>query len=135
MGIIKVAGKSIEVDEEGFLANPSDWNEEVAKAMAKVDNFELTPEHWEIINLLRGYYEKFQIAPAERLLVKAMGMKPVPDSDNVKNLYTVYPWMRLYSLRSTIGKGNRKYLYILFPGGLAMQACKYAGLPRIVGTI
>jgi tRNA 2-thiouridine synthesizing protein E len=44
---ITVAGKTIETDEEGYLSNRTDWNEEVAKEMAKTDNCDLSPSHWE----------------------------------------------------------------------------------------
>ncbi|OGI41277.1 MAG: sulfurtransferase TusE, partial [Candidatus Muproteobacteria bacterium RBG_16_62_13] len=106
MTIINVAGKDIEVDEEGYLVNRADWNEEVAKIMAKADNCDLTESHWEVINFLREYYEEYQIAPAVRVLTKAIGKKLGAD------------------------KGNSKYLYELFPYGPAKQACKYAGLPK-----
>lgn len=108
---IEVNGKVYETDEEGYLVNRADWNEEVAKAMAKADNCELTPNHWEVINFLREYYDEYQIAPAVRVLTKAIGKKLGAD------------------------KGNSKYLYELFPYGPAKQACKYAGLPKPTGCV
>ncbi|MEJ2106209.1 MAG: TusE/DsrC/DsvC family sulfur relay protein [Acidiferrobacteraceae bacterium] len=111
MATIDVAGKSIEVDEEGYLADRNDWNEEVAKVMAKADDCELSENHWEVINFLREYYDEYQIAPAVRVLTKAIGKKLGPD------------------------KGNSKYLYELFPYGPAKQACKYAGLPKPTGCV
>jgi tRNA 2-thiouridine synthesizing protein E len=111
MPTIDVAGKTIEVDEEGYLQNRSDWSEEVAVEMAKADGLELTTNHWEVINFLREYYDEYQIAPAVRVLTKAIGKKLGPD------------------------KGNSKYLYELFPYGPAKQACKYAGLPKPTGCV
>ena len=111
MGTMTVAGKDIEVDEEGYLTNRTDWNEEIAREMAKLDNCVLTPNHWDVINFLREYYEEYQIAPAVRVLTKAIGKKLGPD------------------------KGNSKYLYELFPYGPAKQACKYAGLPKPTGCV
>jgi tRNA 2-thiouridine synthesizing protein E len=108
---IEVSGKSYETDEEGYLVNRTDWNEDVAKAMAKADNCDLTQNHWEVINFLREYYEEYQIAPAVRVLTKAIGKKLGAD------------------------KGNSKYLYELFPYGPAKQACKYAGLPKPTGCV
>ncbi len=108
---IEVNGKVYETDEEGYLVNRADWSEEVAKAMAKADNCELTPNHWEVINFLREYYDEYQIAPAVRVLTKAIGKKLGAD------------------------KGNSKYLYELFPYGPAKQACKYAGLPKPTGCV
>ena len=111
MGTITVSGKTIEADEEGYLVNRTDWNEDVAKEMAKADNCDLSQNHWEVLNFLREYYDEYQIAPAVRVLTKAIGKKLGPD------------------------KGNSKYLYELFPYGPAKQACKYAGLPKPTGCV
>ncbi|MEW6687627.1 MAG: TusE/DsrC/DsvC family sulfur relay protein [Pseudomonadota bacterium] len=108
---IEVNGQTFETDEEGYLTNRSDWSEDLANAMARQDNCELTEAHWEVINFLRQYYDEFQIAPAVRVLTKAIGKKLGPD------------------------KGNSKYLYELYPYGPAKQACKYAGLPKPTGCV
>ena len=63
---IEVNGKSLETDEEGYLANLNDWEKDVATVMAKEDDIDLSEDHWEIINFLREYYEEYQIAPAVR---------------------------------------------------------------------
>ena len=70
---IEVNGKSFETDEEGYLANINEWESGVAEVMAKEDGVDLTDEHWDIINFLREYYEEYQIAPAVRVLTKAVG--------------------------------------------------------------
>ncbi len=106
-----VNGVIYETDEEGYLANLSDWAVEVAKALAVKDGAELEEAHWEVIHFLREYYEEYQIAPAVRILTKAIGKRLGSD------------------------KGNSKYLYQLFPYGPAKQACKYAGLPKPTGCI
>ncbi len=108
---IEVNGKSFETDEEGYLANINDWEPGVAEVMSKEDDLDLTDEHWDIINYLREYYEEYQIAPAVRVLTKAVGKKFGKD------------------------KGNSKYLYGLFPYGPAKQACRYAGLPKPTGCV
>lgn len=108
---LEVNGKSFETDEEGYLANLSDWQPDLAEAMAAADGAELGEYHWEVINFLREYYEEYQIAPAVRVLTKAIGKKLGKD------------------------KGNSKYLYELFPYGPAKQACKYAGLPKPTGCV
>ena len=104
-------GRSYETDEEGYLANLSEWSEEVADFIAKQENVEMTTNHWEVVNFLREYYNDFQIAPAVRVLTKAIGKKLGPD------------------------KGSSKYLYELFPYGPAKQACKIAGLPKPTGCV
>ncbi|MAQ72858.1 MAG: sulfurtransferase TusE [Gammaproteobacteria bacterium] len=108
---IEVNGKTLETDEEGYLANLNDWEKEVASVMAEAEDLELGDDHWEIINFLREYYEEYQIAPAVRVLTKAVGKKLGKD------------------------KGNSKYLYELFPYGPAKQACKFAGLPKPTGCV
>ena len=108
---LDIDGKTYETDEEGYLANLSDWKPELAEAMAQADGAELSDNHWEVIKFLREYYEEYQIAPAVRVLTKAIGKKLGKD------------------------KGNSKYLYELFPYGPAKQACKYAGLPKPTGCV
>lgn len=111
MSTIEVGGKAIETDEEGYLVNLDDWNDEIAVFLAKQDEIELSEDHWEIINFLREYYREYQIAPAVRVLTKAVAKK--------------------------LGKakGNSKYLYELFPYGPGKQACRFAGLPKPTGCI
>ena len=108
---IVVNEKTIETDEEGYLASRTDWNEDVCKEMARIEDCDLGENHWQVINFLREYYEEYQSAPAVRVLTKAIGKKLGPD------------------------KGNSKYLYELFPYGPAKQACKYAGLPKPTGCV
>ena len=108
---LEVGGKSLETDEEGYLLNLDEWTEEAAKLLAESESVELTENHWEVINFLREYYDEFQIAPAVRVLTKAIGKKFGKE------------------------KGNSKYLYELFPYGPAKQACKIAGLPKPTGCI
>jgi TusE/DsrC/DsvC family sulfur relay protein len=111
MATIDVKGKTMEVDEDGFLANLDDWSMDVANYFAQVEGIDMTDQHWEVVNFLREYYNNYQIAPAVRVLTKEIGKKLGAD------------------------KGNSKYLYELFPYGPAKQACKIAGLPKPTGCI
>jgi TusE/DsrC/DsvC family sulfur relay protein len=53
------------LDEDGLLVDPDDWNESVAKELARLlDINELSPDHWLIIYALRDYYTKFGVAPS-----------------------------------------------------------------------
>jgi TusE/DsrC/DsvC family sulfur relay protein len=72
---IEVNGKTYETDEEGYLVDLNEWNEDVAKILAEQENVNMTDQHWEVINFLREYYNEFQIAPAVRVLTKAIGKK------------------------------------------------------------
>ncbi len=104
-------GTTYEHDEEGYLADINVWNKELAELIAKEENLDMSEEHWEVVNFLRDYYEEYQIAPAIRVLVKAMKKSFGPE------------------------KGNNKYLYTLYPYGPAKQACKIAGLPKPTGCV
>ncbi|MFV2055242.1 MAG: TusE/DsrC/DsvC family sulfur relay protein [Thiohalomonadales bacterium] len=108
---LEVGGKSVEVDEEGYLVNRDEWTDDIAKAIAIEEKLEMSDNHWEVVKFLRDYYEEYQIAPAVRVLTKAIGKKLGKD------------------------KGNSKYLYELFPYGPAKQACKIAGLPKPTGCV
>ncbi|MDQ1362451.1 MAG: dissimilatory sulfite reductase related protein, partial [Pseudomonadota bacterium] len=76
---IEVNGKSLETDEEGYLTDLNQWEPEVATIMANLENQPLTDAHWEVINFLREYYDEYQIAPAVRVLTKAIGKKLGPE--------------------------------------------------------
>jgi len=107
----EVDGKTYEADEEGYIINLGDWNKDLAAVIAKEENIEMGDDHWEVVNFLRDYYEEYQIAPAVRVLTKAVKKSMGPE------------------------KGNSKYLYELFPYGPAKQACKIAGLPKPTGCV
>ncbi len=108
---IEVNGQAVDVDEEGYLSDINDWTRDVAAVLAADEDVELTDAHWEVIDFLREYYDEYQIAPAVRVLTKALGKKLGKE------------------------KGNSKYLYELFPFGPAKQACKIGGLPKPTGCI
>ncbi len=104
-------GKQIEIDEDGYIVNLDDWTKELADHIAKIEGIDMTESHWEVVNFLRDYYQKYQIAPMIKILVKEIGKVMGPE------------------------KGNTKYLYELYPGGPAKQACKIAGLPKPTGCV
>ena len=104
-------GTTVEADEEGYIIDISQWSQELAALIAEAENIEMDDDHWEVVKFLRDYYEEYQIAPAVRVLTKAVKRTLGPE------------------------KGNSKYLYELFPYGPAKQACKIAGLPKPTGCI
>ena len=85
--------------------------EEIALKLAEGEGLDMDENRWEVVNFLREYYNEYQIAPAVRVLTKAIGKKLGKD------------------------KGSSKYLYELFPYGPAKQACKIAGLPKPTGCV
>ena len=96
---------SIDVDEDGFIQEPDQWNEQVAAALATSEGVDdLGEEHWKVVNYLRDYYLKFGVAPMIRKLCKETG----------------FPLKKIYEL---------------FPSGPAKGACKVAGLPKPTGCV
>jgi dissimilatory sulfite reductase related protein len=105
MSSINVCGKEVELDEDGFLNDPADWNNDMAAYFANVEEVEgLTEDHWKVINYLREYFQKFGVAPMVRKLCKDTGF-------------------------------TLKEIYDLFPTGPAKGACKIAGLPKPTGCV
>ena len=53
-----IAGKTISVNEEGYLSNFSQWDKEIAEEIAKENNISLTPRHWEVIHYIQDEFKK-----------------------------------------------------------------------------
>ena len=50
---------SIQVNEEGYLTNFSQWNKDIAAEIAREEGIaELTPKHWQIIDYLQDQHKK-----------------------------------------------------------------------------
>ena len=93
-------------DKEGFLRDLNDWSEAVAVELAEVDAITLTDDHWEIIHLVRDYYETYRLFPQNRVLVKRIG--------------------RAFGRE----KGTSIHLMTLFSGKPARVIARVAGLPK-----
>lgn len=106
MHTIELNQTSYPTDESGYLKCLDDWSVELAEKIAEKEQIQLTTEHWEIIWLVRDFYQEYKTSPAIRMLVKAMSQKFGEE------------------------KGNSRYLQRLFPDGPAKQATKIAGLPK-----
>lgn len=59
-----------ERDGDGYLADMNEWTEEIAREMARVDEFELTDEKWNQIIKAREYYDEFGSVPPIRKFAK-----------------------------------------------------------------
>ena len=100
-----VAGDAIDTDPNGYLLNLDDWSEDIASSLAESEKIELTEPHWEIVKFLRNYYQQYGHSPNVRSLIKIVAKEFGEE------------------------KGNKKYLYDLFPNGPSRQGCRIAGLP------
>ncbi|HVP36698.1 MAG TPA: TusE/DsrC/DsvC family sulfur relay protein [Terriglobales bacterium] len=106
MSQLEVNGRKLELNEEGFLADSSQWDKQIAEALAKAEEgiSNLTPEHWAVIEFIRNHYIETNLAPMVRSICKTTGL----------------PLRRIYEL---------------FPSGPAKGACKIAGLPKPDGCV
>ena len=93
-----------DIDDEGYLINPLDWNEDIASEFARQENIILTEDHWDTIRFMREYYTDHQIAPDVRHVIK--------------------------HLAARLGPESRNRIFELFPYGYVKQACKIAGMKR-----
>ena len=54
----------IDVDAEGFLTDPSQWDEALAAEIAAANGIpELTSRHWEVVRFMRERYRTTGAAP------------------------------------------------------------------------
>ncbi len=106
MSTTQLAGKTVEVNEEGFLVDPTQWTEEMATEMAPAHGVvtPLTDRHWQVLNFMRKEYFEKGTGPTVRKLSKASGVET-------------------------------KELFQLFPKGPAKVAALLAGIPKPKGCI
>ncbi len=101
-----VENKSLKTTADGFLVDLNDWNKPIAIEIARLNNVQLTAQHWEIVLFIRSYYQQYRHLPNARVFTKAIQ----------KEFGTE--------------KGNSRYLHKLFPMGPLKYACKIAGIPK-----
>ncbi len=68
---VEYQGKEIAIDEEGYLVNFDDWNEAVARALAKREGVvELTADKIEALRFIRDHYRKYNYFPIVNAVCK-----------------------------------------------------------------
>ena len=93
MSTIEVNGKTIELDENGNMVDPTQWDEDVARALAEMDDKfvgELTEEHFDVLNWLREQYFEHNEQPMERVINKGIS-KLWGKKLSSKDLYKLFP--------------------------------------------
>ncbi len=101
-----IAGKSVQVNEEGFMTNPAEWSKEIAIEIAREEGLmELTPAHWNIINYAR---------------------------DKASSAGGAAPTLRTITSNAGV---STKELFTLFPKGPAKKVAKIAGLSKPEGCV
>ena len=105
MTTVTFANKNVDLDAEGFLKRPEQWDASVAETIARESGIEpLTERHWQVVKFMRDRFLTTGSAPSIRTLGRESGV-PI------------------------------KELYQLFPKGPAKLAAKISGIPKPTGCI
>jgi TusE/DsrC/DsvC family sulfur relay protein len=100
-----IAGKTVQVNEEGFMTNPAEWTKEIAVEIAREEGLpELTDAHWKVIEFCRKEGAANGKAPTLRQITGGAGV-------------------------------TTKEMFALFPKGPAKKVAHIAGLGKPEGCV
>ncbi len=100
-----IAGKTVQVNDEGFMTDPGEWTREIAVELAKEEGIdELMPAHWKVIEFCRQDAAATGKVPTLRRITTAAGVAT-------------------------------KELFALFPKGPAKKVARIAGLGKPEGCV
>jgi TusE/DsrC/DsvC family sulfur relay protein len=100
-----IAGKNVQVNEEGYMTNPAEWTKEIAVELAKEEGLvDLTPAHWKVIDFARQKVAESGASPTLRTITSNAGV-------------------------------TTKELFALFPKGPAKKVARIAGLGKPEGCV
>lgn len=100
-----IAGKTVQVNDEGFLTNPAEWTKEIAAEIAKEEGLAtLTDAHWKVIEFCRKDAAATGKSPTLRQITIGAGI-------------------------------STKDLFALFPKGPAKKVARIAGLGKPEGCV
>ncbi|MEI6765338.1 MAG: TusE/DsrC/DsvC family sulfur relay protein [Bacteroidota bacterium] len=83
MPIKNFNGVDVNVTEEGYLTDASQWTKEIAAEIAKEEEIALTDKHYEVLNYLRERALKGEV-----LTIRSVGKSGIVD---IKGLYDLFP--------------------------------------------
>lgn len=77
------AGVTVEVNDEGYFTDPSQWTKEIAVDVAKQEGVELTDKHYEMLEYLRNKFNS-----GDQLTIRGINKSGIVD---VKTFYQMFP--------------------------------------------
>jgi dissimilatory sulfite reductase related protein len=105
MATREICGKTVHVNDEGFLTDPGEWDKEIAVELAKEEGIPaLTDAHWKVIDFCRQDAASSGKAPTLRRITAAGGV-------------------------------STKELFALFPKGPAKKVARISGLGKPEGCV
>jgi dissimilatory sulfite reductase related protein len=78
-----IAGVTVNLNDEGYMTDSSQWTKEIAIEIAKEEGLELTEKHFAILDYLREKHKK-----GETLTIRAVGNSGIVD---IKGFYGLFP--------------------------------------------
>jgi tRNA 2-thiouridine synthesizing protein E len=85
MATKSICGKTIQVNDEGFMTNPAEWDKDIAVELAKEEGIaSLSESHWKVIEYCRVEGAKSGKAPTLRQITTGTGL-------TTKELFGLYP--------------------------------------------
>ena len=84
MPVTTMNGREIQVNDEGFLTEYDEWDEDLAKVLARNIEVDLSDAHWKVIRFLREDY-KTQGETATTRRVQTVG------GVSTKQQFTLFP--------------------------------------------
>jgi tRNA 2-thiouridine synthesizing protein E len=101
----EIAGNTVQVNDEGFMTNPNEWNKDIAIQMAHEEGIaDLTLQHWKVIDFCREDGKNTGKAPTLRRITTHSGI-------------------------------TTKEMFALFPKGPAKKVAKISGLGKPEGCV
>jgi tRNA 2-thiouridine synthesizing protein E len=79
-----LAGTPVDTDDEGYLVNHSQWNKDVAAALAAEEGITLTDTHWRVLNFIDAGFKEKGVVPGMRRMNKVGNI-------TTKDLYALFP--------------------------------------------
>jgi dissimilatory sulfite reductase related protein len=100
-----ICGKTVQVNDEGFMTNPAEWDKDIAVEIAKEEGIgELSEAHWKVIDYCRQAGMPSGKAPTLRQITSGSGL-------------------------------STKELFGLFPKGPAKKVARISGLGKPEGCV
>ena len=84
MTVAVIDGRDVHVDTEGFLTNPTEWDEVLAQTLASNIGIDLTDRHWSAIRFARSDHVATGETPTLRRMAAA-GEVPT------KEMFALFP--------------------------------------------
>ena len=79
----EIAGHSVDVNDEGYLTDFSQWTRDIGMELAKEEDIELTDQHWSVIEFIQQSFRN-----SDPLSIRSIGKRgPV----SIKEFYELFP--------------------------------------------